>query len=99
MTDKAGNIIVENIKADSKGEIVTPTLPAGEYTLNQINQVIGYKQITEKVVANGTTGNHANTTGSSLLPQTGEQVALYSLVGMLLIGAAFMLFKRNRRKA
>ena len=48
---------------------------------------------------NGTTGNKAPSTGSSLLPQTGEQVALYSLVGMLLIGAAFMLFKRNRRKA
>ena len=48
---------------------------------------------------NDTTGNKAPSTGSSLLPQTGEQVALYSLVGMLLIGAAFMLFKRNRRKA
>lgn len=48
---------------------------------------------------NGSNGNKAPSTGSSLLPQTGEQVALYSLVGMLLIGAAFMLFKRNRRKA
>lgn len=35
----------------------------------------------------------------TLLPQTGEQIMLYSLLGMMLIGAAFFLFKRSRRKA
>lgn len=35
ITDKNGNTVVENIKAGSDGKIVTPQLPAGDYTLVQ----------------------------------------------------------------